>query len=102
MQTTFIDSILDINVLNNYYNYKSILKENNRQNVKPCIKSLLYETIPDISFIRSPACNAPEPACTKQLQNIYVQKSFETSWDTYINIFNTPKMIRKDILAENV
>ena len=29
-----------------------------------------------------------------------VQKSFENSWDSYKNIFNTAKIIRKDILSE--
>ena len=75
VQTTFIDSadtILDMNVLNNYY--KSMLKERVLQNFKPYIKSLLLENIPDISFIRSPARNAPERICTKLLQ-IYLYKN---------------------------
>ena len=42
-------TILDMNVLNNYY--KSMLKERDYENFKPYIKSLLQENIPDISFI---------------------------------------------------
>ena len=87
-------------MLRNYY--KSILKENDRPNCKPYIKSRLQENIPDISLIRPPARKATERLCTKQLQNASVQKSFENSWDIYKNIFNTAVMIRKDILAENV
>ena len=52
VETKFIDStdtILYMNVLNNYY--KSMLKENDRQNFKPYIKS--NQNIPDISFIRT-------------------------------------------------
>ena len=82
VQTTFIDStdtILDMNVLNNYY--KNMANERDLQNFKPYIKSLLLENISDISFIRPPARNI----CTKLLQNISVQKSFENSWNSYKN-----------------
>ena len=77
-----------------------MLKEKDRQNFKPYIKSFLQENIRDILFIWPPARNVPKWVCTKLLQNISVQKSFENSWDSYKNTFNTAKMIRKDILAE--
>ena len=60
-QTTFIystDTTLDMNVLNNYY--KNMLKERDHQDFNPYIKSLLQKNIPNMSFIRSPARNAPE------------------------------------------
>ena len=101
VQTTFIDStdkILDMNVLSNCY--KSMLKERDRRNFKPYIKPLLQENIPDILFIRPPARNVLVRVCTKQLQIMSIQKSFENSWDSYKNIFNTAEMIRKDISAE--
>ena len=78
IKTNIIDSTdttLDMNVLNNYY--KSMPKERDCQNFKPYIESLLQENTPDILFIQSPGCNAPKQFCTKQLQNISVQKSFE-------------------------
>ena len=52
-------------MLSNYY--KSILKENDRSNCKPYIKSRLQENIPDMSLIQPPARKAPERLCTKQL-----------------------------------
>ena len=73
VQTTFIDSTdatLDRTVLPNYCT--SMLKQNNRQNFKPYIESLLLENIHLISFIRPPAHNAPSDSVQNNFKIQYI------------------------------
>ena len=49
-------------------------KENNRQNVKSYIKSILPESIPDKSFILAPARNAPIESALNNYK-IYLYKN---------------------------
>ena len=49
-------------------------KENNRQKVKSYIKSILPESIPDKSFILTPARNAPVESALNSYK-IYLYKN---------------------------
>ena len=69
-------------------------------NYKRYLKQLLLANIPDIQFIRPPSRNQSKRICSSHGQSKAVENSFQNTYDSYQNIFQAAKNVRKEILAK--
>ena len=91
------DSVLDMKTLNSIYNE---LLETHDINYRRYLKQLLEENIPEIMFVRPPTRNASERICLPQGQSQKVEKCFQNCYDSYTNIFEAAKLVRKEVLKQ--
>ena len=90
------DAMLDMKSLSQTYN--NMIDQSPPENHKRYIKQLLQENVPEVVFVRPPARNQAERVYSSQSQSSAIEKAFKNSWDSYTNIFEAARIVRKDVL----